>query len=111
MLKKNTISVLSFGCLAKRALLFKSRISYCGLNAVAGNVDRRRREEGPILFDEIEYLDETISKSMRESYEFFRQLYLEEWESEEWGNCCVHCGAMQEADGGWRYGDSIGTLF
>lgn len=62
-----------------------------------------RREEKPVLFTEVGYLDETISRSMQENYGFFRQLYLEEREIEEWGNCCVHCGSMQEANDDWRY--------
>jgi hypothetical protein len=62
------------------------------------------REEGPIMFTDIRHLDATIVQSLKENYGFFRQLYLEEWKSEEWGNCCVHCGIMQEADGDWRYG-------
>ena len=62
------------------------------------------RWDWPILFTEIEYLDETINRSMRENYPFFKLVYSKELEQDEWCNCCEHCGTPQEENGDWRYG-------
>lgn len=62
------------------------------------------RGEGLISFTEVEYLDDAISRSMQENYPFFKLMYSEELERDEWCNCCVHCGSAQEEDGDWRYG-------
>lgn len=58
----------------------------------------------PILFHEIGYMDETISRSMGEHYPFFKLVDNKHLEHEEWCNCCRHCGAAQEEDDDWRYG-------
>src|SRR6185312_4998531 len=68
------------------------------------DLPRWERREGPILFNDITYLDETISRSMRENYPFFRLIDSKALEQEEWCNCCIHCGAVQEEDGDWRFG-------
>jgi hypothetical protein len=43
-------------------------------------------------------------EGMQENYPFFRQTYLKKVGRKEWGNCCVHCQAMQEDNDDWRYG-------
>lgn len=62
------------------------------------------RREGPILFNDITFLDETISRNMRDNYPFFKLIDSETLEQEEWCNCCIHCGAVQEENGDWRFG-------
>ena len=69
----------------------------------ADTLQWERTEGEPILFTEIDYLDETISRSLQEHYGFYKQTYSKKLRKKEWGNCCVHCQALQEEDDDWRY--------
>jgi hypothetical protein len=68
------------------------------------DIPQWKRAEGPILFIDIKYMDETISRSMRENYPFFKLIDSKELEGEEWCNCCTHCGTAQEENGDWQFG-------
>jgi len=62
------------------------------------------REDYPILFTEIDWMDDEIAEAMRENYPFFQWVHSEVYESSLWANCCMHCGALQEDDGDYMYG-------
>jgi hypothetical protein len=68
------------------------------------DLPRWEKWKGPMWFSEIEYMDETISRSMGDNYPFFKLIDSKEFDHEEWCNCCTHCGAAQEENGDWRYG-------
>ena len=57
----------------------------------------------PILFNEIEFLDEEIVESLRIHYPFFQRRYCRDLESEIWGSTCIHCHTLQEEYGEFRY--------
>ena len=70
----------------------------------SGALEWNREEGYSVLFTEVDYLDATISRSLQENYAFYRQTYSKKLRRKEWGNCCVHCQALQEEDGDWLYG-------
>ena len=63
-----------------------------------------REEEGPFLYTEIDHMDEEIARVMQSNYPFFKKIYSKTHEHDLWGNCCVHCQALQEEDGDYIFG-------
>jgi hypothetical protein len=61
-------------------------------------------EDDRLIFTEIDYLDEGIGASMQANYPFFKHQYSAKLEGKVWGNCCVHCQALQEEDDEYAYG-------
>ena len=62
-----------------------------------------KKWEVPILFQDVEYLDEEVVISLQEYYPFFKYKYVSAMEQKIWGNVCLRCGAMQEEDDEFRY--------
>jgi hypothetical protein len=57
----------------------------------------------PILFCDIDFLDDEIIESLRTNYPFFQRTYCKDLEDTIWGNTCIHCGTLQEEYGEFRY--------
>lgn len=62
------------------------------------------KEDYPLLFTEIDQMDEEIANAMQTNYPFFRYGYCKEERMKLWGNYCVNCQAKQEDDGDFRFG-------
>jgi hypothetical protein len=61
-------------------------------------------DSGPLLFTEIDRMDEEIAASMKANYPFFRYGYSSLERTKAWGNHCIHCQARQEDDGDFMFG-------
>ncbi|MBN8851387.1 MAG: hypothetical protein BGO55_09205 [Sphingobacteriales bacterium 50-39] len=57
----------------------------------------------PILFDDVEYVDDEVVESLQDYYPFFKYKRVRALGQKIWGNACMHCGAMQEEDDEFRY--------
>jgi len=66
----------------------------------------RQWENCPLCFTDITYMDDQIAASLQSNYTFFKFVRSKGLQQKIWGNTCVHCGALQEDDGEFRYGNS-----
>ena len=51
--------------------------------------------EYPVLFSEIDFLDEEVIKVLKNSYPFFQYVYSNMAKHKYWANTCVHCQSLQ----------------
>ncbi|GGB14862.1 hypothetical protein [Puia dinghuensis] len=68
------------------------------------------KDEGPLLYTEIQRMDDEVAELMKSNYPFFQKPYSGKLRKKQWGNCCVHCGTLQEEDDDYRF-DFGGPFF
>jgi hypothetical protein len=51
--------------------------------------------EYPILFSEIDFLDEEIIEALQNTYPFFQYTYSNTAKQKYWANTCIHCQSLQ----------------
>ena len=86
--------VVALGAKSHQALVYET----------ADNPIWQKVEDDRLIFAETDYLDKGISRVMQANYPFFQQQYSKSLERRLWGNCCVHCQALQEEDGEYAFG-------
>ena len=91
---KRETPVVALGAKSYQALVYET----------ADNPLWEKVADDRLIFTEIDRLDERISAYMQANYPFFQQQYSVKLESRVWGNCCVHCQALQEEDGEYTFG-------